>query len=639
LGRQKTITKGNGNVTTNAFQSDGALKSMREETSAGALVASHGYTYDANGNQLEDVASKKNADDASATLDSTTTYVYDPVDRLKGKTKTGHAASSETYVHDANANVIQQTVGGTSTSFNYDRNRLLSSTVDGQTASYRYDPFGRQTSVVGGGKTISRTTYDGFDHIKVAEKANDAGVLEATTYTYDPLDRTASKTTSGTDGKTTDYTYLGLSQEVLGEEVAGELTKSYQYSPWGQRLSQITHQADAEAGVVAGETGYYGYNAHTDVETVTDDTGKTVATYGYTAYGENDEAEFTGIDKPEAGNPEQPSDESFNAYRFNGKRWDAGSGTYDMGFRDYNPGLNTFTTRDMYNGALADMGLGIDPYSGSRYAFTAGNPISRIELDGHQFDAATGGGGNEATSSSACYPGSAGCGEPTSGPPKRDPYADVPVKCDHTGERCGNVAGFGDGLTIDGPTYEESQQNVLLAYILAAGAAACAVAPQGCAALALESVPGAEGVAAASAGAGALGLWRLLSRESGGAATGAAGHADHIVLGLESGDDLEKFASAVGGRTLMSDRNWKGTVWTASEVIAEDPSYVKISFSLDGMDGVENGVESVVGNSLLRDSRQIGGATDLEIAYLKQNDALQYVDFYIGGELQPNPFS
>ena len=34
---------------------------------------------------------------------------------------------------------------------------------------------------------------------------------------------------------------------------------------------------------------------------------------------------------------------------------------------------------------LADMGLGVDPYSGNRYAFTAGNPISRIEADGHDW--------------------------------------------------------------------------------------------------------------------------------------------------------------------------------------------------------------------------------------------------------------
>jgi RHS repeat-associated protein len=222
----------------------------------------------------------------------------------------------------------------------------------------------------------SRT--DGFDHIAQSEQMNDAGVLESTTYKYDPLDRTASKTA---DGKTTDYTYLGLSSEVLGEEVAGHLTKSYQYSPWGQRLSQITHQADPEAGVEAGESAYYGYNSHTDVETITDDAGNAVATYGYTAYGDANESEYSGIDKPEAGSPEDA--ELYNAHRYNAKRWDAGSSSYDMGFRDYAPGLNRSTTRDMYNGALSDMSLCSDPYTGNRYAFGSGNPISMVEIDGH----------------------------------------------------------------------------------------------------------------------------------------------------------------------------------------------------------------------------------------------------------------
>lgn len=378
LGRQATQTKANGNIVTNGYFLDGALKSLREEKSGGALVASHAYTYDNNGNKHTDVASKANADVAGAFLNSTTTYSYDPVDRLSRSVKTGNGAKTETYVHDDNANVISQDVGGTATTYSYDRNRLLTATTGSAAASYRYDPFGRQTSVVSAGVTISRTTYDGFDHIATSEKLGDTGAMETTSYEYDPLDRTASKTTSG---ETTDYTYLGFSSEVLGEEVAGQLTKSYQYSPWGQRLSQITHQADPEAGVEAGESAYYGYNAHTDVETLTDDTGNAVATYGYTAYGNVDESEYTGIDKPEAGSPEDA--EPYNAYRYNSKRWDGSSGTYDMGFRDYAPGLNRFTTRDMYNGALADMGLGSDPYTGNRYAFTAGNPVSRIEYDGH----------------------------------------------------------------------------------------------------------------------------------------------------------------------------------------------------------------------------------------------------------------
>lgn len=79
----------------------------------------------------------------------------------------------------------------------------------------------------------------------------------------------------------------------------------------------------------------------------------------------------------------QRNAEEYNPYRYNAKRWDVGSGTYDVGFRDYDPGLNRFPSRDMYNGALADMGLGSDPFTGSRYAFTGGNPISNVEIDGH----------------------------------------------------------------------------------------------------------------------------------------------------------------------------------------------------------------------------------------------------------------
>ena len=51
--------------------------------------------------------------------------------------------------------------------------------------------------------------------------------------------------------------------------------------------------------------------------------------------------------------------------------------------RDYSPGLNRFLTRDMFNGALADTDLSSNPFTGNRYAFGGGNPISAIEIDGH----------------------------------------------------------------------------------------------------------------------------------------------------------------------------------------------------------------------------------------------------------------
>ncbi len=373
-GEKLRQTKGNGNVVDYTYYLDGAVHTQTEKKPGGTLVASHTYDYDANGNKARDTAKKMNADNRTALLETTTEYGYDPADRLTRAARTGHGAGTDTYVHDDNANVVSQNVKGTATTFAYDRNRLVSATAGGTTSTYAYDPFGRQSTVTRGGQIVERSVYDGFDHVVESRKRNQAGAFVSTTYSYDPLDRTASRT-EGT--KTTDYTYLGLSQEVLNEEVAGALTKSYQYSPWGERLSQVKHNTDGTT-----ESGYYGYNSHSDVELLTGSDGDSTATYGYTAYGSDDVQDFTGIDKPEAANPGK---EAHNSYRYNAKRWDSASGTYDMGFRDYNPGLNRFTSRDMYNGALTDMGLGSDPFTGSRYAFTGGNPVSNVEMDGHWF--------------------------------------------------------------------------------------------------------------------------------------------------------------------------------------------------------------------------------------------------------------
>ncbi|MFU8874456.1 DNRLRE domain-containing protein [Micromonospora sp. SL4-19] len=375
-GQKAEETKGNGNKVTYTYYLDGLLNTQAEKKPNGTLVSEHTYTYDPNGNRTRDVAKKMNADNHSAYLNTTSDYTYDPRNRLATLTKTGDGAGTETYAHDANNNVISQTVKGATTTFNYDRNRLLTASAGGATASYNYDPFGRLDTVTAAGTVIERNVYDGFDHI-IENRKNNGTSTSTTRYTYDPLDRTTSKTNDagGAKEKTTTFNYLGLSSEVLDEEVAGKLTKSYQYSPWGQRLSQITHNGDGTQ-----ESAYYGYDQHTDVEQLTDDTGDSKATYGYTGYGSNDDAQFTGIDKPDAADPTK---EPYNAYRFNAKRWDQNSQSYDMGFRDYSPGINRFLTRDSYNGALADMRLGLNPWTGNRYAFGGGNPISAVELDGH----------------------------------------------------------------------------------------------------------------------------------------------------------------------------------------------------------------------------------------------------------------
>ncbi|WP_157617273.1 DNRLRE domain-containing protein [Saccharomonospora marina] len=373
-------TKANGNAVDYTYYRDGALASQVEKKTDATLVARHDLVYNANGHRTRDASKVQNADDPSAYLDRVREYTYDPQDRIAHVTKkdaaTGAVLEDEDYVHDAGGNIIEQTVDGTTASYTYDRNRLTSVTTGGATASYNYDPYGRLFGVKSVGEMLEAWVYDGFDRVATHHKRTDAGGIETSTYTYDPLDRTTSKTSGG---DTTDFAYLGLSDKVITEEISGQVQRSYAYDAWGGRLSQLKHDTDG-TGPEVDEDSFYGFNPHTDVETLTTETGDTRATYGYTAYGKDDEEAFTGIDKPDAQNPGR---EPYNVYRFNGKRWDPHSGSYDMGFRDYNPGLNRFLTRDTYTSALADLNLATDPYTGNRYAFAGGNPITRIEIDGH----------------------------------------------------------------------------------------------------------------------------------------------------------------------------------------------------------------------------------------------------------------
>jgi RHS repeat-associated protein len=371
-------TKPNGNVVTVDYYLDGATKRTSEKKSDGTVVAEHALKYDANGHKLEDVLKLMDADDHGKTIDNTYAYVYDPQDRIAKVTKTGDDEATEEYRHDAAGNVVWQTVDDKTTTHRYDRNRLLTSTADGASSTYNYDPLGRLDTVSFGGETLQKYRYDGFDR-PASITAGSGDAAETTRMTYDAFDRTVRQTVgSGDDAKTTQFTYLGITSHSLKEDVTDEGVTTFQYASWGQKLTQIKDEEDKDP-----ETTQYTYHPHGDVEALTDKDGNTKTTYGYTAYGKNDPAQFTGADKPGAGGqePTQP----YNSYRFNGKRYDTTSGTYDMGFRTYDPGLNRFLTRDMYGGALADMSLTTDPYTGNRYAFAGGNPVSFVEIDGHLF--------------------------------------------------------------------------------------------------------------------------------------------------------------------------------------------------------------------------------------------------------------
>jgi RHS repeat-associated protein len=125
-----------------------------------------------------------------------------------------------------------------------------------------------------------------------------------------------------------------------------------EYAPSGERLDPIVHNGEGSE-----DPTYYTYNAHTDVQAITDASGNTKATYGYTAYGKDDGSQNTGVDKNTGdGASGSTTATPYNVYRFNAKRIDTDTGNYDMGFRNYDPSLNRFLTGDMYEGAFATPG-------------------------------------------------------------------------------------------------------------------------------------------------------------------------------------------------------------------------------------------------------------------------------------------
>jgi RHS repeat-associated protein len=372
-------TKGNGNTVDYDYFLDGLLRHQIEKQQDGTVVGEYTASYNANGNQTSNATKVMNADDHAATLDNTYEFSYDPRDRITKVDKSGDTSATETYIHDANDNIIEQSVADVRTTYKYDRNRLLTATAEGgATSTYNYDPFGRLDTVTQAGQIIEKRVYDGFDRT-VEHRAGSGASAKTTKFVHDPMDRTVSRTkdAGGDDEKTTTYNFLGTSDNTVSEEVDGSLARTYYWAAGGAPLSQLTHK---DGG--AREHAFYGFNPRGDVTYLPDAAGDTKATYGYTAYGSDDEEQFTGVDKPDPANPDK---EPYNTYRYSAKKLDEATGDYDMGARDYDPDLNRFLTRDMYNGALDDLSLVSDPFTGNRYAFAGGNPITNIELDGHLF--------------------------------------------------------------------------------------------------------------------------------------------------------------------------------------------------------------------------------------------------------------
>jgi len=409
---------------------NGKMSTLTTRNGSGTITESHNVSYYdiagdyINGNRTKDTFTLRRAQGNTTTTCVGTPcvaeYNYDARDRLTRHQK--RAGKVTTYKFDEPAMLIGDTsirAGHITTENNdkgqqiirrYQSDQNVEMSVGPVTAKLWYDNDGNTDCITlsggtqtndcnrpdGGGTAnlITDYSYDYLSRMEGIQQYSGGSSTDKTTYTYDALDRTSKEQEdhngTGKD-RTTTFTYQGLSKLATEEKQAGGTnpkTKQFSYDQFGHRVA-FTDKDNA-----TGAENQYSYSTdvHGSVSQLLDDAGQVKASYGYDAYGGTD-APSTDPDSLTTGDTDQQA--PINPYRYSGRRMDSGtasstvppvpvgSASYDMGARRFGPDLGRFFQQDMFAGAIADLGLALDPLTQNRYALAGGNPISFVEYDGH----------------------------------------------------------------------------------------------------------------------------------------------------------------------------------------------------------------------------------------------------------------
>lgn len=342
----------------------------------------------ADGNQTKDSFSLKgpSGNPTSCETSCTSTSSYDARGRLTGQQNS--YGGSINYNLDPAGNILSDSTGR---AYTYDGNQLSTMTMAGQTQNYFYDPDGNLdcvTTAAGtkadcpsqpgspGGTVLQDYTYDyqqRLTNYRGGGSTSDYGGGSTSDYGYDAIGRMSEQSESHASGpsRTTQFSYEGLSDRVSTETITGSNagTKSYSYDAFGDKVGMSNTPSGG-----ATERYSYGYDTHGSISQILSENGGAKASYGYEPYG----AQQGSLSK---GDTDAKS--PLNPYRFTGKRYDSGSGNLQMGARQFGPQTSRFLQPDRYQGALADMGLGLDPLTQNRMSLAGSNPINFVEVDGH----------------------------------------------------------------------------------------------------------------------------------------------------------------------------------------------------------------------------------------------------------------
>ncbi len=336
------------------------------------------YNYDDSGN----LESK-----SSGPIISTVTYLQtedglttDLIRQYTNEDFDGNVLQNYVYTYDAKGNItsVTETVSNSTTTYVYDElDRLISETVNGDTLQYAYDKNGNLLSVSENGETVREYTYysNGLaDMLKAVDGALVGYYEYGLPSSYNGYNFTWQRNNQLTSvsGNGTNITYTYDSQGNRVQQVVNGLILNYIYS--GDMLMRQTDGTnildfvyDASGIMIGfkynGTPYFYVKNPQGDVVAILDADGNNVANYSYDAWGNL--LSYSGTMA------------SINPIRYRGYYQDPETGWYYLKSRYYNPDWRRFISMD------STFVAGDDIVNGSNmFAYCNNNPVMNIDSEG-----------------------------------------------------------------------------------------------------------------------------------------------------------------------------------------------------------------------------------------------------------------
>lgn len=289
------------------------------------------YTWNAS----DEIVKIVNGADATLTQD----YGYDALSRLTSAATSGGTTA---FAYDGVGNRTQRTYAGVATNYAYGAtsHQLLSANKPGLSRSFTTNGIGNIASWHGADGVLNSFAYDAY-----TRPASHTRNGVTTTYTFDALDQRVKKTLSS--GASTRYVYAGQNRMLAEHSSASGQWTSYLWL------------GGTPVGLVKGNTLYWVHPDHLGrPEMVTNSAKQRVWRAANLAFERNVLLDQIG---------------GYNL-GFPGQYWDAESGVWQNGFRDYEATAGRYMQSD-------PIGLwgGINTYS-----YALGNPVRLIDPLGQQ---------------------------------------------------------------------------------------------------------------------------------------------------------------------------------------------------------------------------------------------------------------